>query len=49
MWDLIFLVFMVFFVMPVTWAVIDEYRWHRAGQHRERVSDQILTGRRERR
>jgi hypothetical protein len=43
------LVFIMFFVMPVTWAVIDEYRWHRAGQHRVRRTDQILTGRREHR
>ena len=49
MWDLTLLVFIMFFVYPVSIAVWDEWRWHKAGQHRERRSDLILTSRRERR
>lgn len=49
MWDLIIFTFIVFIAVPCTWAAIDEWRWHRAGQHRVRRTDQILTGRRERR
>jgi len=49
MWDLIFIVLAMFLVFPVSVAAWDEWRWHRAGEHRVRRTDLILTGRRERR
>jgi hypothetical protein len=48
-WDLIFIVVAMFIVFPVSLAAWDEYKWHKAGHHRVRRTDLILTGRRERR
>jgi hypothetical protein len=48
MWDLILIVFAMFIVFPVSLAVWDEWRWHKAGTHRLRKTDVMLTGRRER-
>jgi hypothetical protein len=47
MWDLILIVAAMFIVFPVSLAVWDEWRWHKAGTHRERKTDVRLTGRRE--
>jgi hypothetical protein len=46
MWDLILIVVAMFIVFPASVAAWDEWRWHRAGTHRVRKTDLILTGRR---
>jgi hypothetical protein len=46
--ELMFLVFITFFVFPVAVAVWDEYRWMKYRQHQERWHDYMLTTRKER-
>jgi len=46
--ELMFLVFITFFVFPVAVAIWDEWRWMRYRQHKERWHDYILTTRKER-
>jgi hypothetical protein len=47
--ELIFIVFVTFFVFPVAVAIWDEYRWMKYRQHKERRLDLMLTTRKERR
>lgn len=46
--ELMFLVFITFFVFPVAVAIWDEWRWMRYRQHKERWHDYMLTTRKER-
>jgi hypothetical protein len=45
MWDLIFLVFVLFIAVPLALAAWDEYRWLRFRKHEERWHDFIVTSR----
>ena len=45
--ELIVLVFIMFFLLPMAVAVRDEYRWMKYHKHKERRHDLILTTRKE--
>ena len=46
--ELMFLVFITFFLFPVAVAIWDEYCWMRYRKHKERWHDLMLTKRKER-